>query len=359
MATTCTACDQGFSKGDVIAVCNICNDLYHANNTVEVLNDSGEKIGIKNCANLTASEVRVLELKKKKPVLVYRCPSCAASGNEDTTLREIVADLQQTLKTLTTFAEAYSQFNKNDYPVIRADISKLIDTTENLDTRLKNLEACNAVNRLTKLEEKDLDSRLSAIEALKLQDKVEFLENPNAARPSSSPGTIADNASAVQDVFGEINDRKRREKNLIIYNVSESKDIEQDVALVIDILSKIKIKTKITKNNLKRLGNFCEGKVRPLLLKMQSHQDVTTALINWKSIPPSVYLSADFTPLQRSTYKKLKLEALEFNNSNVNKSVKKVVKTINGNPQIATVKIKHVRTNSQSLSDSPRDTSKN
>ena len=56
----CEICKAGFSPTDIIVVCCVCNDLFHAAESNE-----------KNCDSTTATEYRVLKLKSK-PLMVYR-----------------------------------------------------------------------------------------------------------------------------------------------------------------------------------------------------------------------------------------------------------------------------------------------
>lgn len=287
--STCANCDTGFTTEDFIVVCNVCNDLYHAN----------------NCSGCSASELRVLDFKKKKPMLVYRCQACTASGGEDSSLKEVVAELQQSLKWLSSFKEDIKEI-KSIIPELQFEVDSM---------------------------KKDLVEQKNNI--LKVENTVKNLPVPNL-----EVDKMEINAD-FQSMISEIGDRSVRSKNVLIWNLQDSPTTTPttDSIAVANTLFKIKnIKTVISKLNVKRLGKYDQNKCRPILVRMDSHLDVSTVLINWKEIPSGINVSADLTRFQRSQYKKLKEEANAFNAQHKSDAVKKVVKMVNGNPRIFTVK---------------------
>lgn len=115
------------------------------------------------------------------------------------------------------------------------------------------------------------------------------------------------------------------------------------MACIKNILGKINnINTTISNKNIKRLGTGKDGKIRPVLVKMISHEDVTNVLIHWRLISPQYHVAADLTPCQRKYLQKVKVNANEFNlnEDNKKKNLKQKVKFINGNPTLVTIKNK-------------------
>ena len=110
--SACAECGIPF-KGDVIATCSVCLGLFHAN--------SGKG---KNCSGCTASEIKVLELKEKKPMMVYRCPACTAIGGEDTSLKAAVSDLQASINELLGLRKDLAEL-KESIPKLRIDVDGL------------------------------------------------------------------------------------------------------------------------------------------------------------------------------------------------------------------------------------------
>lgn len=346
--SVCAACKKDFSAPDnLIAVCHICNDLYHANNTVDGFDNNGDRIATKNCARLTASEIKVLELKTRKPLLAYRCPTCASNGNSDPSLKEIVIELQNQLKSMSLVTSNFGNFIKNDLPAMKKDIACVKKDTENQESRLKVIEQGNFEDRLSKIEGQRLDERVSEMESLNIKEKLENIGYTAANSIDGSQSITADfQNNVMNETLHEISLRKSNENKLIIYNVSEYKNgSKHDFEKVTEILSKINIATNITKSNVHRLGRFSNDKKRPVEIRMNSHDDVTKVLTNWKSLPNSIYVSPSLTKLQRSSYAALKKEVTKFNAENTDKNIKKIVKFMGGNPQLISIRNKNDQKN--------------
>lgn len=333
--STCAKCDYGFTSSDVIAVCNVCNDLFHANSTG------------KNCANCSASEIKVLEFKKKKAMMVYRCPTCTLSGGEDASLKALVVDLQKSIKELSSFKEEIKSI-KECIPGLRQDIGVLKATTEECMARISNVEA--------RIKENEDSSDVCKVKITKLENIIKEIPNSNNA-------TVDQSEAAVNiQVLSELEDRRSRENNLIILNVPDSDGVnpEIDAVAVEKALVKIKnLKTKFSKTNIRRLGKFNHNKCRPILVKMDNRLDVTSVLINWKLVEDGINVSADLTKYQRSVFKNLKQKAKDFNNAHINDTAKQIVKMVHGDPKLITIKDKHHVGSSTASKSSIHQKSKN
>lgn len=310
--STCAKCDEGFCSSDVIAVCSICNDLYHANSAG------------KNCSGCSASEIKVLEFKKKKPVMVYRCYSCTSTGGEDVSLKELVADLQKTIKKLPSFLEDV-KIMKNSIPVIKSDINAIKGKSEEHSTELSRIRVELAENK-------------ACIELY--NSKVVLLEGSVEAVQASSSAENVDTSALFQELANEFDNRRYRENNIILRNVQDDVDLrpEVDADTVSNVLAKIKnLKTVFSKKNVSRLGAYNKDKCRPISVRMVDHNDVTTVLTHWKLIEGGINVSADLTKNQRSAYNDLKSKAKVFNSAHADDSVKQIVKFVHGNPKLITI----------------------
>lgn len=284
--STCSSCNKAFDATSVIAVCNICNSLFHSTPT---------------CAGVTASEIKVLELKKSKPLLVYKCVECHESGNTHASLQEVVYDLKEFVNAL------------------RKDMGKVKEEVKHLKSEIIP-EIKNEVSSINKDLNTHISSctdRFSALEDVHIQTsrKIDNL--------TLNPSTSMDLTEAT---IKEINDRQRREKNLLIFNVPDTNSLLVDVKTVNDILHSLDLSPR----EIKRLGVF-NNTNRPILAKMNNTEDLVKVLKNWKSLPTEFRYSSDHSPAQRSLYNKLKVEVEQHNAAHANK---KIVKFIKGTPTI-------------------------
>ena len=261
----CAACDVLFERGDIITSCHICNELFHSK---------------RECTGVSASEIKVLELKRVKPMLLYRCKGCSENCNASPSMMEMLSDIQNDLKLL----------QKHD--ALISNHSREID---------------------------------------KLKNKVQHLEEVfSAGSTGSSDLPVGSNTNSVQEAIVEIQERNRRNINVLLHNVSE-KDDENDIKLVTEALVDIKLNTIINTHSIKRLGKKSVNSCRPILFRLDSRLDANNILKNWKSVKNGIKVSSDLTLLQRSLYKKAKVETDLWNRTNLND--KKKVIFSNGNPK--------------------------
>ena len=67
----------------------------------------------------------MLELKTRKPILVYECQIFTKSRNEYLSLREVVQELQKSLKTLNLVSgSSFGNFLKNVLPLMKGVIAQ-------------------------------------------------------------------------------------------------------------------------------------------------------------------------------------------------------------------------------------------
>ena len=101
----CVNCKKHFASGSSIVPCIICRGLFRADTT---------------CANLSASETRVLELKKT-PMMVYRCQGCTTQSDLYPDVRQMVSELKDDIQKLnsgyTAIEEWKSQYEDETWSV--------------------------------------------------------------------------------------------------------------------------------------------------------------------------------------------------------------------------------------------------
>lgn len=149
----------------------------------------------------------------------------------------------------------------------------------------------------------------------------------------------------MEQVIEEINDRKERECNIIIYNLSEpsssarTERLSDERALVSTTLQNLNGDCNIEIVKTLRLGSFRPGVCRPVKVTLSNKEVVLRVLRskNKKSLAP-VSISADLTVKQREYLKKLRTELREINEQGHNKTIR----YINGVPRIVDSK-NHLR----------------
>ena len=99
--TTCVKCQGPFAKDDKHVTCVICLNLFHANYTKG-----------KNCADINASEERIVEMKKKCS-FVYRCDKCTATGGLNPEFLEIINSMNNNIAKIEAFNSKVDEFTKN------------------------------------------------------------------------------------------------------------------------------------------------------------------------------------------------------------------------------------------------------
>ena len=170
-----------------------------------------------------------------------------------------------------------------------------------------------------------------------LHDRVTTLE--------STPSNSMDNNNAMNTLANEINDRKSRENNIILFNVPEStcptradtySDDLQNVRLKLN-----NIKPNITVIKTIRLGIKSDNP-RPVKVILECSADAKYVLKNRNKLPHNRTKSDD-TPLQQAYLKKIRDE---LNERIKNGEVDLTLKYINSTPKIVNKPKNHAHSNS-------------
>ncbi|KAJ8672436.1 hypothetical protein QAD02_003695 [Eretmocerus hayati] len=138
MSSTCKACRQAFNN-NLIATCVICNELYH---------------GDPECAGITASEVKVLQLKNK-PLLTFTCNDCKVAGRDKHfKLSEKLAEDMSIIRTqCDTIPDIKNQLNEvkekvNSFKVVANEFPFLQAKVANLEEKLEVIQSSNSLSGL-------------------------------------------------------------------------------------------------------------------------------------------------------------------------------------------------------------------
>ena len=122
--TTCAVCEGILLKDDIHVTCAICFKLFHADYT------NGN-----NCAEINASEKKIVNIKKKKYAFVYRCKKCENAGGINNNIIEIMKKMNENLAKVEEFNQRIDVFiNKC------VSLEKFTESIEEIDSYLKTVK---------------------------------------------------------------------------------------------------------------------------------------------------------------------------------------------------------------------------
>ncbi|KAJ8665615.1 hypothetical protein QAD02_007277 [Eretmocerus hayati] len=230
--SVCGFCNKKLTLGSGhIIACIVCRNFFHAT---------------QECTALTASEVRVAEMKSKS--LLYKCVDC--TNEKKTCCSETLLGI------------------KDDISIIK--------------------ESCSAIDAMAK-DIKDLQVSVSSIPDMKkdIDDLKKDLSN------------VKTNNVNNEEIINELQDRIQRSRNIILFNVLEVK-AHVDSELAKRILKDIPVST--SNITTKRIGQAKEGAVRPLIITMNSTSDAHLVIKNKNKLDKKIKVSLDKTKSQREQY---------------------------------------------------------
>lgn len=295
--SSCAACVTGFEKDKLIVVCVICQDIFHATG---------------NCAGLTAAEIKVVELKKK-PRLVFKCSSCHEKGSVIPLIfEEAISNLTTTVNELSNTCTRLESLRENVY-ANELKVNTLMDVT------IPQIEGgLSSVN----MNLKATDSKVNDLECLVSDLNTKIVSSVN--EPSFS---------SKEDILAELRERISRSHNLIFFNIPDYiNNLDMDKIMAKDLISLSAQHTNIVLINVRRLGNFVEGKCRPLLVALESPGKVSSFLKGNIVLPNNIKVSSDRTTDQRKHLNDLRTELAKLNSENPRNP--KTIKYIKGIPKI-------------------------
>ncbi|KAK5639602.1 hypothetical protein RI129_012094 [Pyrocoelia pectoralis] len=279
----CKLCTKFIHPRSASLKCLKCSEYYHV-----------------NCTGLDESKAKYFlnEAENKKNGDYWLCDNCNPGKNEiDSDGDEVTVDAS----------------------VIEATIDKV------LNKQLKTLksELLKSINA----DIKKINSRIDSIE--KRQNEL-YNELKNVKETSTNFNKF--------ELFDEMEDRRRRSRNVILYNMIESRKtaltdkISDDTTMVTTILEKYNMASEPIK--VIRLGKTKNDVPRPTKVIFKSEETAIDFLKHGRSIvmnEKEVKVRSDLTPNQRDQLKYLN-EELQARTQSGEKDL--VIKYINGVPKI-------------------------
>ncbi|KAK4325414.1 hypothetical protein Pmani_004009 [Petrolisthes manimaculis] len=209
---------------------------------------------------------------------------------------------------------------------------------EDMDTRLGTVET-----QTMELKEKEVDNytqnkslegRLSMMEAktIELEDKTSEIDKSNTSTRHRADGTIQEGTddatgympsaiSADKTLLDELNERKNKESNIIVYGVPESKSqvirerINHDRTFTLDLMNNCQVHCDAAKIiKVMRVGKRENGKLRPMRVIISSTDIKLNLLDNLNRLQGKedyrrVRVTHDMTRMQREQDINLWMEA--------------------------------------------------
>lgn len=292
---TCSVCSKQIRENSGSISCTNCKNWFH-----------------KKCSDLSDGEFKKIAADLKKTGHnKWQCSRCifevsiVESDNEsdgdvsDLPLATSKSEIERIFKKyLAPFKEKMERI-ESSVAGIRSDLNKFAEQNKTLAQQHKQLDkrVGDVENKLASLSECSIDSN---------------------------------------NIIAEINERKKRETEVIVLNVPESTkpvgdDRRHDDHAKIAAVIPPEFKEIVPSLKLRRLGRPTAGKTRPLLINTSSATDARTLL----KIKPISETNISFKPnLTKDQQNHLKTLRTELETLTVNGDNNKTIKYINGIPRI-------------------------
>ncbi|KAJ8667842.1 hypothetical protein QAD02_009505 [Eretmocerus hayati] len=250
----CNTCGKGFDNC-LIVNCIYCRKFFHAT---------------EKCADLTASEIKVVALKTKVS-MVYKCMECKDNGP---------ACCSETIGVI-----------KSDLDIIKESVAKIDTLTVNLDSTRREVSELK----------KSIDDQIPSIQGDIVQLKNDMVAVQNQMK--------SDNASVSETIYHEVQERITKSKNIILFKVPEVPNILQEIQQVQEILKDTPVNTSNIQAH--RIGAPAANTTRPIIVTLNSPQDAHLILKNKKRIDQRYIVALDKTKMQQAQYKQAKSELVQ------------------------------------------------
>ena len=178
----------------------------------------------------------------------------------------------------------------------------------------------------------------------KIEDKLAMIENVQLAvntlssRVDALEQSKSDSDMATLKCSLEAKEPLARANHLILYRIAEPLHyvLQTDTQHVLQLISVFE-SIDVRKATASRIGkpNPSANGPRPVLVKLQSNNDVTHIFRNWKKLTKGISASSDRTQLQSDHFRKLKKQADEHNSEHPNDRV--VIKFNKGIPFLSKI----------------------
>lgn len=272
----------------------------------------------------------------------WKCPQCLKginNGRNDVSITDgdpvdVTSSGPLTVEHFHAIMAAINDI-KADNISIRGDIAKI---QENIDSCFDEM---TKINERVASVSKSLgvcEANISVIDkrSVKVENDLRVLHHQVQKVASHQRDDVTTTAS-TEEVLLELNERKLRERNLILFGIEESTAerredrIRSDFKIVEECLRPLHDGIDFFRVDIRRMGKYQAHNVRPLRVTLTDASDVKSILKNKNKNRTSVKISSDQTPSQRNHLKQLQdqlkglVEAGETN---------KTIKYINNMPRI-------------------------
>ena len=229
-------------------------------------------------------------------------------------LKEIEAKRESEKKQITVIHNLVKSFNGNLAEIEQNSKQSIQEVQEDVQSVRENI--CEMLTEVPQVTMSSLETRFSNIEEM-LSTTVETIESRNCLYNASSQPSLTFDDISTAEVANEIEDRRRREGNVVLHNVPENSDQVSDEdsvnSILMHVLGKeieIKRDSITNKPRIYRLGKKIPGKNRSIKCHLKSKEMCEQILSQSRRLSESstfsqVVLQGDLTPNQRSHIRQL------------------------------------------------------
>lgn len=264
-----------------------------------------------------------------------------------------IKEVRSELTRISTLLEKYVESNEHimksmqeNITEVRTQMLQMKESNEKTTTLLRNdvIELKTELSKIKKsspnmsTEHKDIQSHFTRLEA-KVDSKIKLLEDnfSKIKMPSQTTSSLTENQLCLNEqLVQEIQDRRNREKNIIIVGLPEpiaANDEERRLKDETEVQKIISLMDENTPKPIKtfRIGKYTTHKSRSIKVCFDSLQTAKNILRNKNKTPETIKIFSDQTPAQQKFLKTLQEELAVRTNNGENDIT---IKYIHGTPKI-------------------------
>lgn len=202
------------------------------------------------------------------------------------------------------------------------------------DTKKKKVYFCFRCDGKSSRVQEDLSDLKKNLEnhSKILQNLGDELKKIQNSLDKINVGENLESSPSIDALCFELNERRKREKNIIIHNLQENETNDDDRNEVIKILKKVCPELNTQKIGISRLGKQQSQRSRPLKVVLSNRDEARVIMFKKRSVNlGKIFISIDQTPAQRKSYLDLKKE-LDLRREEGEKDI--VIRYFQGCPKI-------------------------
>ncbi|KAJ8669761.1 hypothetical protein QAD02_001020 [Eretmocerus hayati] len=290
MSDICPYCNKVVVHSEKAVRCPECNSGYHESCSSTDRAGRTENGSFKKCCGKPSSRST-----SPSAGAISLSPTANTSKNPD--LSAIMKQLKTMEKSLKSDVDRVERSLKSELSDIKQSMSNIESKLKEQSDRISTIE--EEVNSLhVKNDTVNVDLNQCKSDILVLQEAVGSLQNKVPTLDT-------------EEIYAEVNDRARRQNNIIIYNVKEPQN-ENCFNCVSEVLSRIK-----DLNNpvfsCKRIGVATADKPRPILVTFNKFSDALCVLKNRNKVGKAINIASDQTLNQRQHLSNLRAQLVQHN----------------------------------------------